>query len=118
MSADAAPLAPDAARDLHTVRVYRYAVGTTLAVAVAMAIQWPLSYLAPVLALSFLATPDPCPGVRAGVGWITAVAAASLFGFLLGQWLLDFPVVHLLVSSLILFRVFHAKTGGASPVTG
>ena len=56
--------------DLRTVRVLRYATGAALAMAVAMGIDWQLSYLLPVLSLSFLASPDPCPTLKQG-GFLT-----------------------------------------------
>lgn len=102
--------------DLKAVRVFRYAAGTTLALGVALAVDWPLSYLSAVLALSFLATPDPCPSIRQGVGFVAVVIAASLSGFVLARWFLPYPFVFLPLVALILFRLFYAKAGGASPL--
>ncbi len=116
MSAEASTLAITGEQDLRTVRVLRYAAGATLALGVALAIDWPLAYLSAVLALSFLATPDPCPSLRQGAGFVAVVAAASLAGLFLARWLLPFPLVFVPVVGLFLFRLFHAKTGGTSPL--
>jgi hypothetical protein len=102
--------------DLRTVRVLRYAAGITLALGVALAVDWPLSYLSAVLALSFLATPDPCPTLRQGVAFVSVTAMASLFGFALARWLLPYPLVFLPLVALALFRLFYAKAGGISPL--
>ena len=52
------------------LRILRYAVGSTLAMAVAMGLDWPLSFLTPVLTLSFLASPAPRPTLKMGLGFI------------------------------------------------
>jgi len=115
MSVEAAA-AGAAGVDVRTVRVLRYAAGTTLAVGIAMAGGWPLSYLSAVLALGFLATPDPCPSLRQGITFVSVVLVASLSGLALARWLLPYPFVFLPLVGLILFRLFYAKTGGASPL--
>lgn len=115
MSADAATASPPAfARDVRSLRVFRYAVGSTIAMAIAMSVDWPLAYLIPVLSLSFLATPDPCPTLKQGVGFVGVVVVAALAGLMLSRWLLPFPFVYVPFVGLVLFRLFHAKTGGRS----
>jgi hypothetical protein len=106
-----AGLTPESLRGL---RVYRYAVGSALAMAVAMAINWQLSYLAPVLALSFLGTPTPRPTLREGLGFVAVIGVACLVGLELARHLLPYPEVYLPFVGLVLFRLFHAKESGAS----
>ena len=116
MSAEAA-LTQDAATswrsDARTVRVFRYAVGSTLAVPLAMGIDWQLSFLAPILALSFLGTPAPRPAPKLMVTFIAIVAAASLFGVTVSALLLPYPIVFLLVEGLLLFLLFYHLARGA-----
>ena len=99
---------------LKSLRVYRYAVGSALAMAIATAINWQLSFLAPVLALSFLGTPTPRPVLKEGVGFVAIVGAACLVGLELARHLLPYPEVYLPFVGLVLFRLFHAKESGAS----
>jgi len=103
-------------QDLRALRVYRYAMGSTIAMAIAVGVDWPLSYLVPVLALGFFATPDPCPTIKQGLSFIAAVAGAVAVGALIAAWLLPYPLVFVPFATLLLFRIFHAKTGGRSPV--
>lgn len=112
MSADAAAV-PVATTN---VRIIRYAVGSTVAMAVAMGVDWQLSFLVPVLSLSFLASPDPCPKIREGLAFVAVISVASLAGLLLSRWLLPYPFVFIPFVSLVLFRLFYAKTSGRSPL--
>jgi hypothetical protein len=96
-------------------RVLRYAMGATLCVAIALGFGWPLSFLTPVLSLGFLAAPARL-GLRAGIGFVATIAVACLAGLLLTYYLLPYPLVYLPFAGLLLFHLFHAKSGGASPL--
>jgi hypothetical protein len=102
-----------ATTSLVSLRVFRYAVGSTLAMAIAMGVDWQLSFLAPVLALSFLGTPTPRPTVREGVAFLATIGLACFAGLLLARYLLPYPLVFLPFVGLVLFRLFHAKESGA-----
>ena len=99
-----------------TVRILRYAMGSTLCVAIAMGINWPLSFLLPVLALGFLASTGPRPGLKGGITFIVIVAAACYAGLLLSRYLLPYPLVFIPFVGLLLFLLFHAKVKGTSPL--
>jgi len=117
MSAESAAAQSTAATtDLRLVRTVRYAVGTTLAVALAMGIDWQLSYLTPILALSFLAPPARRPNPKKMAEFIGIVAVASVIGVLLSASLLPYPVVFLLVELLLLFLLFYGNARGAPPL--
>ena len=96
-------------------RTLRYAVGATIAMAIALGVGWPLSFLTPVLSLGFLAAPARLE-LKAGLGFVAVVAAACLAGLVLVEFLLPFPLVYLPFIGLVLFRLFYAKAGGASPL--
>jgi len=116
MSADSAVAPAAVSTELRTLRVMRYAVGSTITMAVAMGIDWQLSFLVPVLSLSFLATPDPCPTLKQGTTFVAIIAIAVLAAVLLARWLLAFPFVYVPFVGLVLFRIFYAKAGGESPL--
>ncbi|UCH84426.1 MAG: DUF2955 domain-containing protein, partial [Candidatus Latescibacterota bacterium] len=101
---------------LRNLRILRYAVGSTLAMAFAMGFGWQLSYLTPVLALSFLATPAPRPTLKDGVLFVAVIAVACMAGSLLGRHLLPYPLVFIPFTGLVLLHLFYAKSGGASPL--
>jgi hypothetical protein len=116
MSADTAAASPAVKTDLRFLRVIRYAVGTTIAMAVAMGFNWPLAYIVPVLSLGFLATPDPCPTPAQGLKFVAVVSIASFLGLQFAGWFLPFPLVCIALVGLVLFRIFYAKASGGSPV--
>ena len=99
--------------DPRTVRILRYAVGSTLAVAVAMGIDWQLSFLTPVLALSFLGSPAPRPTFKQMATFVGVVAVAGLVGVTVSAALLPYPWVFLLVEGLLLFLLFYNGARGA-----
>jgi hypothetical protein len=100
--------------DLPTVRTLRYALGTTVAVGIALGIDWRLSYLTPVLILGFLA--GPRPPVRALASFFAVVTLASAIGVLAAAVLLPYPAVFLLLEALTLFLLFYHGVRGAPPL--
>lgn len=111
-----AAVAGIAPTDLTSLRVFRYAIGSTLAMAIAMGLNWQLSFLAPVLALSFLGTPTPRPTLREGIGFVATIAIACLAGVVLARYLLPYMMVYLPFAALVLFRLFYAKDSGIPPL--
>jgi hypothetical protein len=119
MSADSAtldPVATRAADRLRLIRTLRYAGGATLAVALAMGIDWQLSYLTPILALSFFGPPARRPSARSLAAIVGIVAAAALVGVVISAALLSYPAVFLLVEGLILFLLFDHNARGAPSI--
>ena len=53
--------------NLQHARSLRFAVGVTGATALAYGIEWPLSFLLPVLSVVILALPAPMPSLRKGI---------------------------------------------------
>lgn len=98
--------------DLRTVRILRYAFGSTVAMALAMGFDWPLSFLTAVLTLSFLGAKTPRPSAKSLATFVVVVAAACSVGLIVGL-LVSYPTVYLLALALVLFRLFYAKAGGA-----
>jgi hypothetical protein len=78
-----------------------------------MGIDWQLSFLTPILALSFLGSPAPRPAPKAIVTFIGVVAAAGFVGVLVSATLLTYPIVFLLVEGLLLFLLFYHGARGA-----
>ena len=57
----------EVARDAASVRALRFAVGVTIAIALAYGVDWPLAFLFPVLSAVILALPLPMPTLAAGL---------------------------------------------------
>jgi hypothetical protein len=119
MSAEnAAAVAPSAAAavDIRTARILRYAFGSTLGMAVAMGFDWQLSFLTPVLVVSFLGNPNPRPAIKSLAAFLAIIAVACAAGTAVALLLVPYPVIYLLVLGLLLFHLFHAKMRGAPPL--
>ncbi|MFC2085709.1 DUF2955 domain-containing protein [Bacteroidota bacterium] len=96
------------------VRVVRYALGATTGMAIAMGFGWELSYLVPVLSLSFLAAPDTPLTPKAGLFFIAMVGVACYVGVLLADNFIPYPGVFIPLVGIILFRIFYAGQRGRS----
>jgi hypothetical protein len=95
--------------------VLRYALGATLAMALAMAGGWPLSYLVPVLCLTLLAAPK-APTFRQGTMLLVTLALALVGGLWTIKYLLGSQFLFFTGIGLILFRVFYAQCSGAPTI--
>lgn len=100
-------------------RILRLALGTTLCLLFSQLFAWPLSFIAPVLTLTILATPLPPLGFRKGVGAVIAMLAPMLIG---GAVLLPFlehmRAAGILLVALGLFYTFYFTARGGAPVLG
>jgi hypothetical protein len=92
--------------DNKNINILRYALGSTITVAVVMGFGLPIGYLVPVLSLSFLASGKPAPDLKGGLMFFLIVTFSASFGLLLAKFFLPFPVVHILLLTLILFYIF------------
>ncbi|MDX1395125.1 MAG: DUF2955 domain-containing protein [Gemmatimonadota bacterium] len=105
---------PDWRDDIRVVRTYRYALGATLSVAIAMGIDWQLSYVAPVLTINLLGSGKPRPSVKLFVGIVGVLGLLGILGMLLSSALLPYPGVFLLVDGLVVYLLYYAAGRGAS----
>ena len=95
-------------------RSLRYAVGVTLATALAFGIAWPLSFLFPVLSAVFLALPLPKLTLQQGLRNMRDTLFAFGVGFVFSQFILPFPVIYVPLLALALFHTYyHLNRGGS-----
>jgi len=96
------------------IRALRYAVGVTIATALAFAIAWPLSFLLPVLSAVFLAMPLPKPTLPQGGRNMRDTLFAFGVGYIFTQFVLPFPVIYVPLLALALFHTYyHLNRGGS-----
>lgn len=100
--------------DIRQARIIRYALGIALAMALAYGINWPLSFLTPLLCAVFLARPLPVLPLKAGLLNMMATLLAFLFGFFFTLFLLPYPLVYSLALALVLFRIYYVFNRGGS----
>ena len=100
------------------VRILRLALGTALSMWVSQAVAWELSFIAPVMTLFILALPLPALTLKTGIKFLAAMTLSMYASLLLLPWLLDYPLVGLLLLVLALYRSFYFTAKGGSPVLG
>lgn len=98
------------------IRALRLALGVTLAMALALGIHWPLSYLTPILTLSFLSLKKPCFGLKGGLKLLLVMISAGFVGLVIAVFFIDYPVVCMLLIGVLLLNIFYLNTAGTSPL--
>ena len=93
--------------DNKNINILRYAIGSTIIVAMTMGFNWPVGFLVPVLSLSFLASGKPAPDLKSGLMFFLIITFSAFFGLLLAKLFLSFPGIHILMLCLILFYIFY-----------
>ncbi len=95
-------------------RAIRYAVGVSIASALAFAIDWPLSFLFPVLSAVFLALPLPKMSLLQGLRNMRDTLFAFAVGYIFTMFILPFPVIYIPLLALALFHTYyHLNRGGS-----
>lgn len=96
-------------------RVYRLAFGMTLSAGVALGIAWPFSFITPVITAKLLCSPKVLP-LKGAVGLLVVLSVSLILSSLLLVPTLQYPVVHVLLTGLLVFLLFYAKAGGVNPM--
>lgn len=100
--------------DPQQIRALRYAVGVTIATALAFGIAWPLSFLFPVLSAVFLAMPLPKLTLPQGLRSMRDSLFAFGVGYIFTMFILPFPVIYVPLLGLALFHTYyHLNRGGS-----
>jgi uncharacterized membrane protein YccC len=95
-------------------KALRYAVGVTIAAALAFGIAWPLSFLFPVLSAVFLALPLPKLTLSQGIRNMRDTLFAFGVGYIFTLFILPFPVIYVPLLALALFYTYyHLNRGGS-----
>lgn len=85
----------------------RYAVGSAVIMVVAMAWDYTLAYLTPVLALNFLAPGSKPPTLKSSITFLLSMAVANMTGVVFGNFFLAYPLVFLPLLLLVLFHIYY-----------
>lgn len=85
-----------------------------MSVTVAYTMDWPLSFISPLLAASILANPKPAPGLKETLAVLLAIAVIFAVGLWLTIFVYLYPAVFILFFSGALYLVFLASAQGRS----
>lgn len=91
-------------------RMLRYTLGATLAMGLALGLDWQFAYLTPVLVLNMLGSTAPPPTYKMGGLFVLVIAVTGWFALLVARTLLPYPPVFLAVMGLLLFHVYYFKS--------
>jgi len=101
-------------QDQTSVRVFRFAIGVTIAVALAYGINWPLSFLLPVFTSLILAMPLPMPSLQVGLRNMLYTILAFALGLVFSLFFLQYPFAYILMLGLVLFHLYYYLNRGGS----
>ena len=99
-------------QDAKAVRIMRLSIGSTIAMALAYAINWPLAMLTPVFTVVFLSLPFPRPSLYQGFKNMLQTLIAVAIGVLITLYLLPIPFVFSLIFGLLLFHTYYLINRG------
>ena len=98
---------------MNLMPMLRYALGSTLLMALAMGIGWDMAFLTPVLALGFFSPGTTMPRFKEGLVFVAIIAGTTLIGFLFTKLFLDYILLFILLLGLALLAIFYTKRLGA-----
>lgn len=89
--------------------VLRYAFGAAIILTSAMALNYTLSYLTPVLAIGFLAPGVKAPTLKSSLLFLLIIFISSLSGSIFSRLFLDYPLVFIPLLLLIIFHIYYTN---------
>ena len=104
----------EVADDPVSVRIIRLALGVTISVALAYGIEWPLSFLFPVLTAVFLSLPLPMPSLAGGLRNMLHSLLAFGIGLVFSLFFINYPLAYLMMLGLVLFHLYYYLNRGGS----
>ena len=107
-------------RGMHiaSVRILRLALGTALSMLCSQIVNWPMSFIAPVLTMFILALPLPALNLSSGIKFILVFVVAIYAGLVFLPFMLNQRMVGILLLALALYHSFYFTARGGSQVIG
>lgn len=100
--------------DANVMRQFRLAFGVTLAAGLAYGINWPLSFLLPILTCVLLSLPLPKLSLHASLVNMYNTLKAFALGLVFSLFFLQYPAAYLIMLALVLFHLYyHLNRGGS-----
>lgn len=113
-----ADAAADRRMSIASVRILRMALGTALCMLFSQIVNWPMSFIAPVLTMFILSLPMPALNLSSGIKFILVFVIAIHAGLVLLPFMLNQRMVGILLLALALYHSFYYTARGGSPVIG
>jgi len=104
--------------DIASVRILRMALATALSMWFSQAVNWPMSFIAPVFTMFILALPLPAMSFKNGVKFVLVLVGCAYAGLVLLPYILNQRMVGIGLLTLALFHSFYYTARGGSPILG
>ena len=101
-----------------SVRILRMALGTALSMLFSQIVNWPMSFVAPVLTMFILSLPLPALKLDAGIKFALVFIVAIHAGLIFLPFMLNQRMVGILLLALALYHSFYYTARGGSAVIG
>ena len=99
---------------LQEIRVLRFFVGVVTSVIIAFAIDWPFAFITPVFVAKFLGTEKPALPFKALASVFLIIFFALILGGIATRLLLPYPIVFLLLMTLLIFWISYWNNSGGN----
>jgi len=107
------------AEQIASRRIFRLVLGVTLSLIFSQAINWPMSFIAPIFTLVVLGLPLPAPSFKGGIKFVFALMLPVYLGTIILVPLLEHARwTGILAVTLALFGSFYYSARGGSKVMG
>lgn len=107
------------AEEIASRRIFRLVLGVTLSLVFSQAVNWPLSFIAPVFTLVILGLPVPVPSFKAGIKFVLALLIPVYVGTVVLIPLFEHVRwAGILMVILALFGSFYYSARGGSMIMG
>lgn len=100
---------------LQKLRTGRLSLGVTTAVMISYGVGWPLSFLAPIFTVMFLAQPGWL-GWNAAAKILILLCVSLLAGVFISEFLLNYPLLCVPVYGLLFFLIYYNDTPSSPPM--
>jgi len=110
--------APSVMHPIAARRILRLALGTALSLCFSQMVNWPLSYIAPILTMFILALPLPVLTLKKGIVFILALLLPMIAAMVLLPFLHYARWSGILLVALALYYTFYFTAKGGSAVIG
>ena len=115
---DSAESADARRMSIASVRILRMALGTALSMLFSQIVNWPMSFVAPVLTMFILSLPLPVLKLDSGIKFILVFVVAIHAGLVFLPFMLNQRMVGILLLGLALYHSFYYTARGGSQVVG
>lgn len=101
-------------QDQASIRIFRFSIGVTIAVALAYGFNWPLAFLMPIFTSLLLSMPLPMPSLQVGLRNMRYTILAFSLGLIFALFFVQYPFAYILMLGLVLFHLYYYLNRGGS----